>query len=161
MYKTFGDIRKDLSSINLDGKTTIQKSNHEILSNWIKPFDNDAAVSPKNNREFTKRIKAIKKQVIKMNEITKSKIVAFHEVFSDFLFPLYWRWQDEKEYEDWDDYVKVMKTKFDSLIIEKQMTNAVYYSCGKRPFGIRFDFEGFRVTLYANSTHYGWKSKQL
>ena len=161
MYKTFGEIRKDLSLIDLHGKTNVQKSNHEILINWIKPFDNDAAVSPKNNREFTKRIKAIKKNVIKMNEITKYKVDALLAVISDDLCLLYWRWQDEKEYEDWNDYVNVMKLKFESLIIEHNMSNAVYFSCKRRPFGIVFDFEGFRFTIYANSTSYGWKSKQL
>lgn len=158
---TFGQIRQELNSINLDGKAENQKGNHEILVNWAKGHDEKDVVSPGNLRVFRKRIKNINKDIISMSEITKSKIGDLNSAFEEFLINLFWRWQDEKEYEDWNDYVSVMKKKFETLIAENNMSNAVYYSCSKRPFGVKFDFEGFRVTLYANSTSYGWKSKQL
>ncbi len=161
MFKTHGEIKTKLNSINLDGKSQRQKDNHEILSNWTKPFDKDAAISPRNAETFAKRIKNIETNIIQMSEITKSKIESLNDSMSDTLYLLYWRWQDEKEYEDWNDYISVMKKKFETLIVSNNMQNAVYFSCGKRPFGIRFDFEGFRVTLFVNSTHFGWKSKQL
>jgi hypothetical protein len=158
---TYGQIKQDLSSINLEGKTKHQKGNHEILVNWTKPFADEAVVDPQNLREIRKRIKNIKKNIVKMSEITKSKINALNDGICDTLCSLYSRWQEEKEYEDWDDYISVMKKKFETLIVDNNMTNAVYYSCGKRPFGLTFDFEGHRVTVYANSSSYGWKSKPL
>lgn len=161
MYKTIGEVRTVLRTIDLDGKTDNQKNNHEILVNWTKNFNDDDVISPSNSRTITKRIKGIQKDLVKMSKITKSKINVLNEAIKDTLFRLYWRWQDEKEYEDWGDYVSVMKGKFETLIVEKKMSNAVYYSCIKRPFGIVFDFEGFRVTMSINSTHYSWKFKQL
>ena len=158
---TYGKIKQELSSINLDGKTKHQKNNHEILVNWTKKFDDNAVVDSQNLREINKRIKRIKKNIVKMSDITADKIQALNMYLSEEIIQLYWRWQDEKEYEDWGDYVAVMKKRFEDAIVVKNMTNAVYYSCTKRPFGVNFDFEGHRVTIYNNSTHYGWKSKPL
>ena len=45
---------------------------------------------------------------------------------SDFLFSLYERWQDEKEYEDIADYL---------VAIQKSVPQA--YAMTKRPFGIK------------------------
>lgn len=45
--------------------------------------------------------------------------------FCDYLFSLYYRYQDEKEYEDFDDYIKAMKKNYPNV---KTMT--------KRPFGV-------------------------
>jgi len=157
----FGQLRQELNSINLDGKTKNQIGNWEILVNWAKGHNEKDIVAPGNLREFRKRIKGINKNIISLSETAKSKIEELHSSIDEFLTNLYCRWQDEKEYEDWNDYVSVMKQKFETLIAENNMSNAVYYSCGKRPFGIKFDFEGFRITLYVNSTSYGWKSKQL
>lgn len=161
MSTTYRQIRAELASINLKGKSDNQKGNHEILVNWTKPFDNDAIVSPQSLRKIRKRIDNIKKNIVKMSEITKSKIQALSDSINTTLCNLYSRWQDEKEYEDWNDYIAHMKKIFEAMIVSNTMTNAVYYSCGKRPFGLTFDFEGFRVKLYANSTHCGWKSEQL
>lgn len=158
---TYGELRKKLSAINLDGKNQNQKNNHEILVNWTKPFADTAVPEAGTLREINKRIKNIKKNIVKMSEITKEKIQTLSDAMSDKLYYLYWRWQDEKEHEDFEDYISTMKKEFETLIVEKQMKNAVYFSCGKRPFGLTFDFEGFRVTMYVNSTHFCWKSKQL
>ena len=110
---------------------------------------------------FTKRLRNIDKNIIVMSEITADKVNKLNDAISDTLCSLYWRWQNEKEYEDWNDYVSVMQKKFETLIVENNMSNAVYFSCKRRPFGIVFDFEGFRFTMYANSKSYGWKSVQL
>jgi hypothetical protein len=161
MFHTIRQAREALASIDLNGKTEKQKANAEIITNWLKPFDIDAAISPKNAKEIAKRLRIIDKDIIKMSKITKHKVDALLAVFSDELCILYWRWQNEKEYEDWGGYVKVMKTKFESLVIEHNMSNAVYYSCKRRPFGIVFDFEGFQFTMFVNKINYGWKSVQL
>ena len=135
MFHTIRQAREALASINLDGKTDRQKANAEIITNWLKPFDIDAAISPKNAKEIAKRLRMIDKNIVKMSEITKSKVDKLLAVISDDLCMLYWRWQNEKEYEDWGDYVSVMQKKFETLIVENNMSNAVYYSCKRRPFG--------------------------
>jgi len=161
MAKTYGQLRQELSAINLTGKTEKQTNAHQILVNWAKDKDEDAPVSAPNLREIERRIERIKRDIIPMSEITKKKIGILNDAFQETLCILYERWQEEKEYEEWDDYIKSMTDRFKALIIENNMNNAVYYSCSKRPFGLTFDFEGHRVVMSVNSTHTRWRSKQI
>lgn len=56
----------------------------------------------------------------------------------DFFVNLYSRWQDEREYEDFADYEKVMKEKITELPIK---------SATKRPFGFKYDYQGFEIHI--------------
>ena len=56
----------------------------------------------------------------------------------DFLVSLSQRWDDEKEHEDWNEYEKVIKKKFDYLKVS-QVT--------KRPFGLKFKVDETEVTI--------------
>lgn len=82
-----------------------------------------------------------------MNEITKIKVNKMMDRFVERLSYLYSRWQDEKKYEDFQEYSDAMHLNFTEYCKELIMQNAVYIKCQKRPFGIVFDFEGWRVTM--------------
>lgn len=58
----------------------------------------------------------------------------------EFLEYLYSRWQDEKEYEDWSEYVTAIKKKFSNFDIIKT---------SKRPFGfsVKCDTMILSITL--------------
>lgn len=164
MIKTIRDVRHELSSIDINKLTARQKTSYAEINNWMSDFDNDAVINSQNLKTVRKRIKNLKmiKKIRKpMNEITKSKVQALCDSMETIINNLYGRWEDEKEYEDWADYIAKLKSVFSHEIVINQMTNAVYVKVGKRPFGITFDFEGWRVTLSAKSTSYGWQAKQL
>ena len=96
-----------------------------------------------------------------MNEITRTKTDALMGKMVDTLSYLYCRWQDEKEYEQFSDYVTRMKTVFANKIKDIPMNNAVFVKGQKRPFGFQYDFEGWKVTLSVNSTEIKWKANKL
>ena len=96
-----------------------------------------------------------------MNDITKDKINKLMDKIIDNLSYLYSRWQDEKEYEDFADYIERMKSDFNRFCKEIPMKNAVFVKGQKRPFGFVFDFEGWRVALSINSSQIRWKAKKI
>lgn len=78
------------------------------------------------------------KVIDKCNELTANQ-----DLFHHFIY-LYERWQDEKEYEDWNDYAKAMKNAVEAKgDIKINMLGATH-----RPFGIRFIYEHYLVKLY-------------
>ena len=52
---------------------------------------------------------------------------------------LYWRWQDEKQYEDFNDYVEAMM-KF-------MPSGATLVKGSKRPFGVTIKYGGQKVQI--------------
>lgn len=78
------------------------------------------------------------------------KIDSFVNASSTILGNLYCRWQDEKDYEDINDYffplINVAKT-FD--IKDLTMT--------KRPFGCKIELNGKVFQVFRNSKEVGWK----
>lgn len=96
-----------------------------------------------------------------MNTITKTKVNALMGLFTESLSHLYDRWQDEKMYEDWNDYIKVIKANFYEYCKKALMTNAVFVKGSKRPFGFTFDFESWRVVMSVSYKSLGWKAKKL
>ena len=58
------------------------------------------------------------------------KTQEYLDQFGEFVGYLYDRWQDEKEYEDWADYVQAMKNKLDDHLEFK--------GASKRPFSMQF-----------------------
>lgn len=60
------------------------------------------------------------------------------------LLRLHMRWLDEKEYEDFADYEKVMREKFDSLPADYGVT---FVKGSKRPFGLVFAWNGEQKLL--------------
>lgn len=53
---------------------------------------------------------------------------------------LYFRWQDEKQYEDFNDYTMSM--------MKSMPTGASLIKGTKRPFGVSFNYGGSRVHLF-------------
>ena len=67
-----------------------------------------------------------------------------NKVFADNLFSLYDRWEDEKMYEDWKDYERVMKDLVETCSgIQNPKVKGT-----KRPFGVKFDYEGYTIHIY-------------
>lgn len=65
------------------------------------------------------------------------------------LAELYFRWRDESEYEDFNDYIKVLKT-----LIPK---GSKFVKATKRPFAVIFVYEGWTVTISINNKTINWK----
>ena len=96
-----------------------------------------------------------------MNEVTKTKITSLFEKLENILSYFYSRWQDEKEYEDFQDYVDGVKKSFEKVVKEVPMKNAVFVSMTKRPFKIVFDFEGWKVSFIVTAKEYKWKATKI
>jgi hypothetical protein len=64
-----------------------------------------------------------------------NKILTFLNEITETMSYLYGRWQDEKEYEDINDYQKPLKS-----LLEKH--NVTIVKMTKRPFGFRMIMEG-------------------
>ena len=96
-----------------------------------------------------------------MNEITKAKATFLFNAMQNTFDMLFGRWQDEKQYEDFKEYEAYFKKMFDQFIKEVKMENAVFLKASKRPFGITFDFEGWRFDFTATSREYRWKARPL
>ena len=62
-----------------------------------------------------------------------------NEKIGNTFFNLFERWQDEHEYEDFRDYIKVMKTSIENVIGEVTLLKGM-----ERPFGIQF-FKGNKL----------------
>ena len=52
---------------------------------------------------------------------------------------LYWRWQDEKQYEDFNDYVGAM--------MKYMPSGATLVKGSKRPFGVTINYGGQKVQI--------------
>lgn len=78
----------------------------------------------------------------KVKEIVKSLLA--NKKVSDLFFALCDRWRDEKMYEDWNEYEKIMK-KAVSENSDQVFTN---FKATKRPFGLKFNYDGFEIHLF-------------
>lgn len=98
---------------------------------------------------------------MKMSEITSQKITTLWEAMENSLTYLFGRWQDEKGYEEFADYIDVMKKDFVIATHETMTTNAVFVEGTGDPFRLVFDFEGFRITFSVTTKQYKWKAEKL
>lgn len=90
-----------------------------------------------------------------LNDIERN---ALGTLDTDKLAYLYQRWQDEKEYEDFNDYVKFMKTSIFPNIAQY----FTFVKGSKRPFGlvietIRKDNPN-KYIVYSTAKEVGWKN---
>lgn len=81
---------------------------------------------------------------------TMEKAKAVFKGMKDSLISLYGRWQDEKEYEDFKDYSKVMENKVTTL-------GGKFLKASKRPFGCTYLLENDKYQLLINGRTVGWK----
>lgn len=81
-------------------------------------------------------------------EISKA-IEAFIDTNQRLLGNLWGRWQDEKEYEDINDYGKVIAEKFPE--------GWTLLKSNKRPFGVTVKIEAEEWKISVTGTSMGWK----
>lgn len=74
-------------------------------------------------------------------------------VKSDRLGYLWSRWQDEKEYEDFGEYEKVLRT-----LVPEGFT---FVKSSKRPFGMRVSYSGIHAVVTVTGRSIGWKIVQV
>ena len=74
----------------------------------------------------------------------------FYTTIENMMVNLYSRWQDEKEYEDINDYKNVIAKEAEKFNIKVCKMN-------KKPFGFNFTIDTDAVyTIKINSTQYSW-----
>ena len=91
----------------------------------------------------------------KTQEGADARAKAMREVLATvegLLIKLYARWQDEREYEDFEDYAKVLQ----------EICPVEFIRATRRPFGMIMKPEGFpfAVQVFVTSTSFGWKPLQ-
>lgn len=87
------------------------------------------------------------------NEEIQAQFTSTLRAIKDTLDYLECRWQDEREYEDFAEYQKVLKTK-----IEEQ--GYAFVKATKRPFGVvAKSSTGHEVHFFAKANGFGWKAK--
>jgi len=74
----------------------------------------------------------------------KAKIKSVYELTRDTVYNLNIRWLDEREYEDFAEYSKVLKAR-----LEKVANDVVFVKATKRPFGFVFEYAGLDFQVYA------------
>jgi len=73
-----------------------------------------------------------------------------HELYKEMEKPLsslYWRWDDEKEYEDFKDYIAHAKKKIEEL-------GVTFIGMKKSPFSIFYSVAGYKGELRISKTKY-------
>jgi len=101
------------------------------------------------------------KKTIKMNTDMKNKIKGIGNIMEYTLYDLFWRWECRTKYEDWNDYIEVMKQEFHKLTKDNYAKTAVFVKGNRYPFGLTFDFNGWRIDLIMNRTHYTKKMNKI
>jgi hypothetical protein len=96
-----------------------------------------------------------------MNEVTKAKITDLFNAMQKTMEMLWGRWQDEKEYEDFQDYVDHLNKVLEAMKKQTMTTNAVFVKMQKRPFQFVFDFEGWRVSFKMTARQYSWRATTI
>lgn len=71
----------------------------------------------------------------------------FDDKYSSLLMQLYERWQDEKDYEDIKDYLKLLQSR---IIIE----GVEVYAITKKPFGIKCKCEDGNMQIRIKNERY-------
>jgi hypothetical protein len=71
----------------------------------------------------------------------KQKVINFYKANTDKFINLYYRWSDEKEYEDFNDYIVVMKAW-----VEKE--GFEFIKGTKKPFGFKFKGDNHIIHMY-------------
>lgn len=83
-----------------------------------------------------------------VRESQRAAEVVFNAMEKHFCY-LYSRWQDEKEYEDFDEYKTSMKKTLEPH------TDAEFLSMTSRPFAMLVKVKGYTWKIFATSRQYG------
>lgn len=82
---------------------------------------------------------------------TREKMIALNEAVAQNLEYAYIRWQDEKDYEDINDY----SVMFESKVVEQ---GGKFLKMTKRPFGFKAEIGNLTFQYYCNSKAIGVKA---
>lgn len=96
-----------------------------------------------------------------LSEDTKNMVGKIFKGMETCLVNLWCRWQDEKEYEDWADYEKVIKQTFEDIAQKVGVTGATFIKAVKRPMGAIFEYEGWSFQLKMSSRDYDCSARKL
>lgn len=91
-----------------------------------------------------------------MTQETQSQISTLVREQGQRLANLWARWQDEKAFEDFEEYAQVMQK-----MVEKHIPTARNFIARKRPFGILFDVESYQVFFLKQGQYVGTKKRSL
>jgi hypothetical protein len=102
--------------------------------------------------------KTLKKWWWPVTEVEKQRIDSLLTMLQPLLETLYFRWKDERAYEDFETYKETM-----AKALLKYEPNGQLLTAEKRPFGFTFCIRGFDyiVAFSINSTSLKWQAKPL
>ncbi len=80
-------------------------------------------------------------------ENRKAQARKIFEELENTMTNLYCRWQDEKEYEDFEDYKKIIADKLIPY-------DAKFLSMSKRPFAVKFQLSNATYEIKVSATQY-------
>jgi hypothetical protein len=92
-------------------------------------------------------------------KIARSKLAnKIHAHLENLISSLYYRWQDEKEYEDFKDYTDALMKK----VMEVAPKGTKLVKGHKRPFGITISIPAFpyNIKIGRNASSYYWKQSK-
>ncbi len=95
-----------------------------------------------------------------MEKDIKQNIEEMFSRLQEVMWALYSRWQEEKEYESFEEYEKVLHQHFDCYAIYN-MREASFLKAMKRPFGIAFKYGTWYVEFLTSSSVYRWRAKEI
>lgn len=81
---------------------------------------------------------------------TQAKLQFLLDIIGDKISYGYFRWLDEKEYEDINDYAKLFKQDVED-------NGGIFVKMTARPFGFKFTLDNKTFQAYANSKSIGIK----
>jgi len=82
-------------------------------------------------------------------EFIEREINSNHDLEKAMIY-LFARWQDEKEYEDFKEYEKIMAKEIEKVGVK-------FVKGSKRPFGVIFQIQNLNFLFYMTSKFKSWK----
>lgn len=83
---------------------------------------------------------------------TQTAAFKIYTAMQETMTYLYSRWQDERAYEDFDQYATVAKNA-----LQKADESAVFVAMKRRPFSVTFDVDGKTYIIWVTATAYQYK----
>lgn len=80
----------------------------------------------------------------------KQKALDIYKKLGPLMEELYFRWGEEKQYEDWKDYEKVFKKAVED-------EGGVFLKCKNHPFSFTYNLEGCTYEVKLTSKQYSYK----
>ena len=160
---TIRDFQSKLQRLAISKLTpeTIKYIEDTIL--WCESRPADAHTNTAKANALLRKIKSNVKSS-PMSPSVKSDINSLFDVMQKPVTYSYGRWQDEKEYEDWNDYDKMLSTAF-----YKECAKAKFITSGlkvsQRPYGVTFiatdKTNDWKVTIKCTSKKYVWEAEAI